>query len=153
MNQPLPSWLSEPQWFFLFFVLFWAGICGLLAILGGWASLATYFRAGDNVDGVRFRYASGSMGIRFFPVHYGSCLFITVTDTGFRLSILFLFRVLSPPLFIPWTSVASIEPKRFLFFSYTVIKLREQWPIIFVRGRAGRQIEQAYARASISNVP
>src|SRR5580698_5650204 len=153
MNQPPPSWLLEPQWFFLFFVLFWAGICGLLAILGGWASLATYFRAVDNVDGVRLRFASGSMGIRFFPVHYGNCLFVTVTDTGFRLSILFLFRVLSPPLFIPWTSVASIEPKRFLFFSYTVVKLREQWPIISVRGRAGRQIEQAYARTSSSKVP
>ena len=125
----------------------------MLAILGGWASLATYFRANGPVQGERFRFVSGSMGARFLPVSYGSCLFLTVNETGFRVAILFLFRLLSPPLFIPWKAVASVEPKRFLFFRYTVVHLRDQWPRISIRGTAGREIELAYGRVSGSNVP
>jgi hypothetical protein len=134
-------------------VLFWAGICGLLALLGGWAGLATYYRADGPVEGERFRFVSGSMGIRFLPVSYGSCLFVAVNEAGFRLSIFFPFRIMSPPLFIPWKSVASVESTRFLFFPYTVVHLRDQWPRISIRGNAGREIEQAYRRASGSNVP
>jgi len=152
LHQPPPPWLLEPQWFFPFFALFWAGITGLLAILGGWASLATYFRAEGRVEGERFRFVSGSMGIRFLPVSYGNCLFVTVNEAGFRLSIFFPFRILSPPLFIPWKSVASVESKRLLFFRYTVVHLRDQWPRISIRGNAGRQIEQGYAHASGPNV-
>lgn len=148
MNQPPPPWLLEPQWFFPFFVIFWAGITGLLAILGGWAGLAGYFRADGQVEGERFRFVSGSVGARFLPVSYGSCLFLTVNQTGFRLAILFLFRMLSPPLFIPWKAVVAVEPKRFLFFRYTVVHLRDQWPRISIRGTAGRQLELAYGRAS-----
>jgi len=153
LNEPPPPWLLEPQWFFPFFALFWAGISGLLAILGGWASLATYFRAEDSVDGERFRFVSGSMGLRFLPVTYGNCLFITVNESGFRLSILFLFRILSPPLFIPWKSVASVERKHFLFFPYTVVQLRDQWPRISIQGGAGREMERIYAHRTGSNAP
>ncbi len=153
VNEPSPLWLLEPQWFFPFFALFWCAITALLAILGGWASLATYFRAAAPVEGERFRFVSGSMGARFLPVNYGNCLFVTVNETGFRLSILLLFRLLSPPLFIPWKVVTSVEPKRFLYFRYTVVKLRDQWPRISLAGKAGRQIEQAYASASGSTAP
>jgi hypothetical protein len=151
-QSPSPE-LLEPQWFFPLFALLWVTITGLLAILGGWASLATYFRAGGAVEGERFRFVSGSMGARFLPVHYGNCLFVTVNETGFRLSIFFPFRLLSPPLFIPWNAVASVALKRFLFFRYVVVHLRDQWPRISIRGGAGQRIEQAYRRISGSNVP
>jgi hypothetical protein len=154
LHQPPPPWLLEPQWFFALFVLLWAGVTGLLAILGGWASLATYFRADGPVQGDRFRFVSGSMGIRFLPVNYGNCLFVTVNDAGFRLSIFFLFRIFSPPLFIPWKAIASIETKRFLFFyPYIVVQLQDQWPRISIYGGAGRRIAQAHGRGSGSNVP
>ena len=35
----------EPQWFFPLFIAMWFGITGLLAHLGGWASLARRYRA------------------------------------------------------------------------------------------------------------
>lgn len=153
MHQAPPPWLLEPQWFFPFFALMWIGVSGLLAMLSGWSGLATNFRAEGTVDGEQFRFVSGSMGNRSLPVHYGNCLFVTVNETGFAISILFLFRVLSPPLFIPWSAVEAIEPKRFLLFSYTAIHLRDQWPTISVRGSAGRQLEQAFRRTSGPNVP
>lgn len=149
MHQPLPQWLLEPQWFLPLFVLLWVGICGLLSLFSGWSGLNSYFRAQQPVLGERFRFVSASMGNRFFPVHYRNCLFITVNDSGFRLSIFFPFRFLTPPLFIPWEAVESIEPRRFLFFlRYSVIRLRDRWPAISVHGGAGQRIAEVYSSRS-----
>jgi hypothetical protein len=151
LNQPPSPWFLEPVWFPVFFLLLWAGITGLLAILSGWASLAGYFRADGQLEGERFRFVSGSMGARLFPVNYRGSLFLTVNQAGFRLAIFFPFRLLSPPLFIPWKAVASVESKRLLFFRYVVVRLRDQWPTISIRGAAGREVEVAYGRASDSH--
>jgi hypothetical protein len=134
----------EPQWFLPLFVIMWLVITGVLSRLGGWASLATQFRSSQPADGERFRFVSGSMGKRAFPVSYGGCLFVVVSQRGFALSILFPFRFQSPPLFIPWAQVESVEEKRLLFVSYVVVRLREQWPLISLRGRAGRRIKEVY---------
>jgi hypothetical protein len=111
---PSPD-LSEPQWFLPLFALMWFGIGGLLSVLSGWWSLASRFPAADSIKGENYRFVSGSMGLGFFPVNYGSCLFVTINEKGFRVAILFLFRFLSPPLFIPWAQVESVAEKRFLF--------------------------------------
>jgi hypothetical protein len=132
------------------FALMWVSICVVLSILGGWRSLAGEFRATQCTDGQRFRFVSGSMGTRKFPVSYGGCLFVTVNDLGFGLSILFPFRPLSPPLFIPWTEVASAETKRFFFVSRAIVRLRGHWPAISIRGTAGKSIVDAFARVSKS---
>ena len=140
----------QPQWFFPMFVLMWVSICALLSMLGGWTSLAGEFRATQRTDGQRFRFVSGSMGAPMFPVSYGGCLFVTVNEAGFGLSILFPFRPLSPPLFIPWTEVVSAETKRFFFVSRAVVRLHEHWPAISIRGAAGKSIVDAFARVSKS---
>jgi hypothetical protein len=69
--------VMQPEWFVALFVLWWLFLTGLLAYLGGWTKLAGRFRAdgpGVPVDGERFRFASGSLGRRAFPVSYGNCL-------------------------------------------------------------------------------
>jgi hypothetical protein len=130
------------------FALMWVSISALLSVLGGWTSLAGEFRAPHSIGGQRFRFVSGSMGARVFPVNYGGCLFVTVNETGFGLSILFPFRLLSPPLFIPWSQVASVETKRFFLVNRASVRLHGRWPTISVRGAAGKCIVDAYARAS-----
>lgn len=130
----------------------WFGITALLSLTGGWPSLATHFRATQPANGDLFRFVSGSMGAKRFPVSYGGCLFVAVNSIGFHLSIFFPFRFQTPPLFIPWSQVESVEQKRFLFIRRTVIRVRGQWPIISIRGRAGQSIEEAYAVASSKNV-
>jgi hypothetical protein len=91
------------------------------------------------------------MGAGLFPAtSYGNCLFLTVNEMGFRLSILFVFRLLSPPLFIPWQAVASVESKRFLFIPYTVVRLQRGWPTITFRGAAGRAVQDAFVNAKRS---
>ncbi len=134
------------QWFFPLFVIMWFSIAALLSRTGGWSTLAKNFRAKQSEIGESFGFVSGSMGANKFPVSYGNCMFVTVNDRGFRLSLLFLLRFQSPPLFIPWSQIDSIEAKTLLLTRRTVIRVRNQWPVIWVRGRAAKSIETAYAR-------
>lgn len=142
-TEPVPEFL-QPQWFFPLFVGMWLGITGLLAYMGGWAILASSFRAERETDGERFRFRSGSVGWQFFPVRYGNCLFVTVNPEGLRLSILFPFRFLSPPLFIPWSKAESVEEKKIFFFRYYVLSIRDHWPRITLRGSTGRHAKDAF---------
>lgn len=147
MTQP-PQFL-QPQWFVPLFLCLWLVVCAVSAHLGGWHSLSKEYRTKETIQGEHFRFASGSMGRWPFPVTaYGSCLFLTVNDSGFRLSILFVFRFLSPALFIPWSAVKTVEDRRFLFARYTLIRLTRGWPTVSVRGRAGQYISRMYGKAS-----
>lgn len=139
MNQHAPEFL-QPQYFFPMFVGMWVGVSILLSFISGWASLAKDFKTMQDTIGKEFRYVSGSMGIRFFPVNYGNCLFVTVNEQGFELSVLFLFRVFSPKLFIPWKEVESVKLKRILVFHNTVVKLSDHWPTISISGKAGKRL-------------
>ena len=126
----------------------WLGICALLSVLSGWGGLASRFPASDSIQGDHFRFVSGSMGIPFFPVNYGNCLFVTVSEQGFRVAILFLFRFLTPPMFIPWVQVESAVKKRFLFVPYAAISIRGNWATLSFYGKAGKRILDAYAKVS-----
>lgn len=143
-EQPSPIAM---QWFPLFFVALWLGICGLFAFVSGWRSLATQFIARARPEGKRFRFVSGSMGLRWLPVRYNNCLSVTVAPAAMHLSILFPFRFLSPPLLIPWGDVETIERRRLFFFTYHVLTLKRQWPRISLFGRAGTAVQQAFAAA------
>ncbi len=147
MPQAPPPLLLRPQWFFPLFLGVWLAVSAVLALAGGWFSLSREFRSDEAIDGERFRFASGSLGLWPFPVTgYGNCLFLTVNDTGFRLSILFVFRFLAPPLFIPWSAVKSMESGRLLFLRYTRVRLLRGWPTVAIRGRAGQCLGDTYAR-------
>jgi len=144
-----PPQFLEPQWFFPLFCCFWVFLCAVLSLAGGWLSLSRDFRAFDETEGQRFRFRSGSLGLWPFPVTgYGNCLFLVVNDSGFRLSILFLFRPLSPPLFIPWSAVRSVQVGRFLFVRYTLVRLKRGWPAIALRGDAGDYLAATFERVS-----
>ena len=145
--------LPDPSspWFLPGFVLIWVAITGLLATLSGWSSLATQFRADQTIEGERFRFASASLGRRWLPVSYGNCLFFTVAPGGLSLSILFLFRLLSPPLFVPWSKVESIKEGRFLFMRFTVVRIAGHWSQLKVYGRLGQQVMAARKSASAKN--
>jgi len=126
--------------FLIGFPLLWLFVTGLLSYLSGWRSLAKKFRADVPPSGDSYRFVSGSLGMRIFPVNYSTCLFVTVAPAGIHLSILFLFRFLSPPLLIPWKSIESVVDSRILFFDRARISIRDSWPTLTIYGRAGRAI-------------
>lgn len=86
------------------------------------------------------------MGDRGIPVNYSNCLTLTIGDRGIRLAILFPFRFGSPPLFIPWLMIESVTAKRFLFWRYVQIRIRDRRPRLSLHGRAGRRVLETYDR-------
>ena len=135
----IPPDLSSP-WFMAFFAAMWFAVTALLAALSGWASLAAQWRANEDPVGERFRMRSGSIGVRFFPVSYGNCLTVTVSERGLGLSLLFLFRLLSPPLFIPWSQISSVKEGNSLFFRHVVIQPANHWSRIKLYGAVAEKV-------------
>jgi hypothetical protein len=136
-------------WFLLFFAAMWFGIGALVSAAAGWPKLARRFRATEPATGETFRFVSGLVGASaWFPVGYRNCLSLTVNDSGFRLAVLFLFRFLTPPLFIPWTEVESIRDGRFWFMRYTVVRIRGSTTRIMIPGAAGKRIAGTFTRFS-----
>jgi hypothetical protein len=140
------------QWFLPVFVVGWIAVCGLLARLSGWTILAQRFGADGPMEGERFRFASGSLGREIFPVSYGHCLFVTVGSQGLGISLFLPFRVLSPPLVIPWAEVESMTEGRILFFDVVVLAVRDSWVRLSLRGAAGRAAKAVF-RAARGTMP
>jgi hypothetical protein len=148
MSHGPPPQFLEPQYFFPLFIGGWLGVTALLAYLGGWVSLAKEFRTDAPAAGESFRFVSGGMGRAAFPVSYRSCLSLVVTPAGFRLAILFPFRLLSPPLFVPWTRVESLEEGRRFLVKSVQIRIRGCWPTISIANRGAREaLRDAYRAA------
>ncbi len=131
---------ASSPWFIVYFGLLWLGITGLLAGLSGWSSLAMQWRAHTAPEGEHFRFASASIGKSLLPVGYGSCLTITVSDIGLGISILFPFRFMSPPLFIPWSQVSHVTEGRFLLSKYAVVQPNKHWSRIKLYGKVGAAV-------------
>ena len=112
------------KWFLLFTALFWLGIVALKSVGGGWHRLASRFRSPADVNGDKFRFASMYIRTGALPVSYINCLFVTVNPTGIRLSILFLYRFLHPPLFVPWSAVERVMPEELGSLTHIAVHLR-----------------------------
>ena len=135
-------------WFLPLFVLVWAGTCTMLSFMGGWHRLAARFPASSDIEGEKYRFASMSLSSGHFPVRYNNSLSVTVGRSGLVLSVLFLLRVMPPPLFIPWSAVETVRPERFWLVSGTAVYLRGFDKRLLFRGRAGKKIFEAFnARA------
>jgi len=127
----------------------WLGVSALLPIISGWRDLAARFPAIHPVEGERFLFASGAIGAStVFPVGYRSCLFFTIGNTGFRVSVFFPFRLLSPPLSIPWAQVESVTEQQIWRSNYTVVSIRGFSTKIMARGQVGQSISNSYAQFS-----
>jgi hypothetical protein len=96
----------------IYFVLLWAGIGGLISVVGGWFSLARVYRAQAPFEGVKFKMQSGQMRWR---AGYNNVLTLGADQQGLYLATLFLFRFLHPPLLIPWNEIKVSKQKGWIF--------------------------------------
>lgn len=125
----------------------WIGVATLIACLAGWPPLAGRFRTIQPATGQAFRFASGAIGAsRHFPVNCNNCLFLAVGPAGLRISLLFIFRVLSPALLIPWSAIETVDEERRWLVRYTVIHIRGFEIRVRVRGKPGARIAGAWRR-------
>lgn len=140
--------------FLVTFPLLWIGVTSLLSIAGGWSLLAERFRAREPGTGDVFRFASAlfkKSGL--FPVTYRGSLTITISESGVHFSILFLFRLLSPALFIPWKEIESVTEQRHLFGNYGVICIRNCPVKILVMGDPGKRLLETHALIRAGSMP
>lgn len=121
---------SDPLWialmilgaFAVVFPLFWAAVLVLLSQIGGWSRLAQRFPAGDRPVTGEPRLASWAM---VGPISYRFVLTVRVNADGFFLTIMPLFRIAHPPLFIPWMDVTGRKPWQFLWMHGERISIGE----------------------------
>ncbi|MGH8050326.1 MAG: hypothetical protein ACREPB_06695 [Arenimonas sp.] len=134
--------------FFLILLLpvLWIGITAFLSLISGWHNLSSTFCRSETATGEVFNGVSGTIGRKYFPVNYSNCLSITVTPQGFYIRLLFIFRILSPQLYLPWQKIESVtEHKYFFLFPYTRIVIRDHWQTISIYGRASKAITASYS--------
>ncbi len=130
--------------FFAVFAATWVGVNLVLALLSGWLILWFRFPGGPAIQGRRFRFVSGSMGMFGFPARFSRVLFVSVGPKGIRLNLLFLFRLFSPPIMIPWSAVESVTERKLWFFRRTVIHIEGSWLEIRLQGEAAREVRRQF---------
>lgn len=87
--------------------------------------------------------------IPWFPVNYFNCLFVTVNKAGFGMSLLFLFRFLSPRLFVPWGQVESMQEKSGFFGRRAVIRFKDSAVKLTLFGRAASCVLAVRGRSAL----
>lgn len=135
-------------WFLAAIILVWLGASVLLSVMSGWHQLASRLRATSPIEGERYRFTSLSLGSGAFPMSYRNCIFVTVGRSGFVLSVLFLYRMFHPPIYVPWSAVKTAHPEQRWFLMYTAVYIRGFKKRLLFRGRAGRKILEMFQAQS-----
>ena len=115
---------SHPSWFVVifacFFVATWCLVVAVISVVGGWFHLSKRFRLDRPFDGLSEGLQSGVM--RSFA-KYANCLRLGANAEGLYLAVLFLFRFMHPPLFVPWSEIKVHRQQRWLFGEYFTLML------------------------------
>jgi TPR repeat protein len=98
-----------PDLFPFFFIGMWCLVGFSLAQIGGWASLAAEYPTTQPFEGKVFRGLAGQFGV----ARYSGILNIGANREGLYLSVLFIFRVGHPPLFVRWEDITASVQKGF----------------------------------------
>jgi hypothetical protein len=102
MPAPAPSALPfDPRWLAVAFPLFWCFISYIIGQAGGWAGIHARFGGPPGPIPAGRSFEAGRIGI----AKYNGVLRIAHDRFGLYLSVMVLFRVGHPPLFIPWNEV------------------------------------------------
>ena len=72
----------------------------------GWRRLAETYRSRDSSRSIQWRFVSARMGRGSSTVPYRAALNIGADTAGLHLSLFPLFRLGSPPLFVPWEDLS-----------------------------------------------
>ena len=106
----------------LFAVALWLLVAALIALVGGWGSLASAYGAPEGFEldrAARFRFRSIQLrrGM-LLPANYSSIITVGLTEAGLYLVPLMLFRFRHPPLLIPWREITDCQGGSFLWLHW-----------------------------------
>ena len=109
--------LDNPFWFAACFLFVWLAVCALLAVLSGWPLLAKRFRTETQPAGPRLRGQVARIGL----ITERNITGMIVSDLGLYLWTLWPFRLLRPPLLIPWSAVKEVRERSVLWTTIYVL--------------------------------
>jgi len=101
------------------FAGFFCLVSYLISFIGGWRQLSMVYPRKNLPVGRRFSWQTMKLGFS----NYGSCITIHSSAEGLDLSVMFIFRVGHPPLFIPWSEFQEARARRFLWYKYVEIDI------------------------------
>ena len=106
----------------IFFVALWSFVCWLIALVGGWSGLAQRYRATSTPPpgSKKIDHTYGTLGI----ASYRGTLNIAIAPGGLHLSVMRIFQVGHPPLFIPWADVRVTGDTFFLWIEGVALEPR-----------------------------
>jgi hypothetical protein len=126
--------------FYVVFPVMWIAICIFLSRMSGWHQLAQNYPRIDFVSGEKLRFRSAKLR---YSVGYNSCVNFIANREGLGISILFIFRMGHPPLFIRWTDIEISKEKKF-FRNVIRFTIGRDFPIpILVHKSLGHKIMEA----------
>lgn len=99
----------------IFFILLWSAIVMLMSLLGGWRRLAGRYRAAERPAGGRtIPYVTGMIGMS----RYKRLLSVTVNERGMFIEIRWIFRLMHPTLFIPWSDIRNARKINLFYWEF-----------------------------------
>jgi hypothetical protein len=99
-----------PLWVIPLFLSVWIVVNIVLSLMSGWFQLSRKFPCPKDFQAkYSFRLTTMTLGIPYLPVGYRNCIYIRIGEAGIKISILFLFRILNPPILIPWREIESVK--------------------------------------------
>jgi hypothetical protein len=100
-----PSSSQFPFWSPFFFVGLWLFMSAFFALISGWFSLASHFRAHSRPEGQKVTSQVKQMGI----VPENRVTHMIISERGLYLYVSPLFRFFHPPLLLPWSQVRLVR--------------------------------------------
>lgn len=138
----MQPWVDRhPIWFGVADVLF--GCFTFLFVISwwsGWAMLARRFRDRNKFTGSRWRFQSGQMR---WMCGYNNCLTVGANSEGLFLSMLPIFSLFHPPLFIPWTEISYTKKTSFFSAGVRFLLGNEFYAPLWVREQLAERLRGA----------
>ena len=124
----------------------WLLVSTLFSFLSGWPALARRFRAASRPSGTRLTRHVARMG----QAHENGITGLVVSDSGLYLWTAWPFRLLRPPLLIPWSAIHGARERPMLWWtSYEIDLAGVTW--IRITPRAYEVIRPFLERAAPSS--
>jgi hypothetical protein len=109
----------------VYFVTLWLAVGATISFVGGWFSLSKPYRARVPFNGAKWGRQSGQMR---WLAKYNNVLTIGANQEGLYLASMFLFRLMHPPLLIPWGDI-KVRRSKGWFFEYVTFTMGQELAI------------------------
>jgi hypothetical protein len=109
-------WISQNPFSFdvIIWISGWVLLSSIISFVGGWFALSQVYRTRVPFTGAKWRMQSGQLR---YLMGYNNILTIGVSPQGLYLANMFLFRLMHPPLLVPWSEIKIRRKKGWVFES------------------------------------